>query len=67
MPTNLFDPIRHQVDLLKVEVGIYLLGNIYRVADIDLPGVHFVLLVGRCPSFSIWFLVYLLLLYEFYS
>jgi hypothetical protein len=39
--TNLFDPMRHHVDHRKVEVGIQLLGNIYLVADIIPPGVHF--------------------------
>jgi hypothetical protein len=65
--TNLFDQIRHQVDLWKVEVGIYLLGNIYLVADIIPPGFDFAPLLGRRPSFSIWFLVYLSLLHEFCS
>jgi hypothetical protein len=51
--TNLFDQIRHQVDLWKVEVGIYLLGNIYLVADIIPPGFDFAPLLGRRPSFSI--------------
>jgi len=49
----LFDPMRHQVDLRKVEVGIQLLGNIYLVADIIPPGVNFVPLLGRRPSFNI--------------
>jgi len=65
--TNLFDPMRHQVDLRKVEVGIQLLGNIYLVADIVPPGVHFAPLLRRRPSFSICFLVYLSLLHEFHS
>jgi len=65
--TNLFDPVRHQVDLRKVEVGIYLLGNIYLVADIIPPGVDFALLLGWRPSFSICFLIYLLLLHELRS
>jgi hypothetical protein len=65
--TNLFDPMRHQVDLRKVEVGIQLLGNIYLVADIIPPGVHFGPLLGRHLSFSICFLVYLSLLHEFRS
>jgi hypothetical protein len=34
--TNLFDPLRHQVDLQEVEVDIELLGIIYLVADIIL-------------------------------
>ena len=65
--TNLFDPMRHQVDLRKVEVGIQLLRNIYLVADIIPPGVHLVPLLGRCPRFSICLLIYLSLLYEFRS
>ena len=65
--TNLFDPMRHQVDLRKVEVGIQLLGNIYLVADIIPPGVHFAPLLGLRPRFSICFLVYLSLLHEFRS
>ena len=67
LSTNLFDPMRHQVDLRKVEVGIQLLGNIYLVADIFSPGVHVAPLLGRRPSFSICFLVYLSLLHEFRS
>jgi hypothetical protein len=55
--TNLFDPMRHQVNLRKVEVGIQLFVNIYLVADIIPPGVHFAPLHGRCPSFSMCFLV----------
>jgi hypothetical protein len=65
--TNLFDPVRHQVDLRKVEVGIKLLGNIYLVADIIPPGVHFSPLLRWRPSFSICFLVYLSLLHELRS
>jgi hypothetical protein len=65
--TNLFDPMRHQVDLRQVEVGIQLLGNIYLVADIIPSVVHFAPLLRRCPSFSICFLVYLSLLHEFRS
>ena len=61
--TNLFDSMRHQVDLQKVEVRIYLLGNMYLVADIILPGFHFAPLPGRHPSLSICFLVYLSLLH----
>jgi hypothetical protein len=38
--TNLFDPMRDQVELWNVEVGIQLLGNIYLVADIIVPGIH---------------------------
>ena len=65
--TNLFGPMRHQVDLRKVDLGIQLLGNIYLVADIIPPGIHFALLHGRRPRFSICFLVYLSLLHEFHS
>ena len=65
--TNLFGPMRHQVDLRNVEVGIQLLGNIYLVADIIRPGVHFMPLLGLRPSFSICFLFYLSLLHEFHS
>jgi hypothetical protein len=65
--TNLFDAMRHQVDLRKVEVGIQLLGNIYLVADIIPPGVDFAPLLGVPPSLSICFLVYLSLLHEFRS
>jgi len=65
--TNLLDPMRHQVDLRKVEVGIQLLGIRYPVADIIPPGVHFAPLLGWHPSFSKWFRVYLSLLYEFHS
>jgi hypothetical protein len=65
--TNLFDPMRHQLDLQKVEVGIQLLGKIYLVADIILPVIPFALLLGPCPRFIICFLVYLSLLHEFHS
>jgi len=65
--TNLFDPMRHQVDLQTVEVGIQLLGDIYLVADIIPPGVHLAALLGQRRSFSICFLVYLSLLHEFRS
>jgi len=49
--TDLVDPVEHQVDLRKVEVGIEHLGNIYLVADINAPGIYFVLHLGRRPSF----------------
>jgi hypothetical protein len=65
--TNLFNPMRHQVDFWKVEVGILLLGNIYLVANIIPPGVHFAPLLRRSPSFNICFLVYLSRLHEFCS
>jgi hypothetical protein len=63
--TNLFDPMRLQVDLRKVEVSIQLLGNIYLMADIIPPGIHFAPLHGRRPSFSSYFLVYLSLFHKF--
>ena len=40
LSTNLFHPMRHQVDLQKDEVGILPLGDIHLGADIILPGVH---------------------------
>jgi hypothetical protein len=55
--TNLFDPMRHQGDLQKLEVSIQLLGNIFLVADITPLYIHFAQLLGRCPSFNICFLV----------
>jgi len=61
--TNLFDSMRHQVDLRKHEVGIQLFGNIYLVADIIPPGIDFALLLGLRPSLSICFLVYRSLLH----
>jgi hypothetical protein len=65
--TNLFDPVRHQVDLRKVEVGIQHFGQIYLVADIILPGVLFAPLLRRNLSFSICFLLYHSLLNKFRS
>ena len=67
IPMNLFDPMRLRVDLPKVQVGIQLLGNINLVADIIPPGVCFAPLLRQRPSFSICFLVYHSLLYEFRS
>jgi hypothetical protein len=64
---NLFDPVRHQVDVWKVEVRILLLGNVYLVADILSPGVHFAPLLGMCPTLGVCFLIYLSLLYVFHS
>jgi hypothetical protein len=57
--------MKHQVDLRKVDVGIEHLGNIYLVADIILPGIHYGPLLGQDPGFSVCFLVYLVLLHEF--
>ena len=65
--TNLFDRMRHRVDLEIVDVGTSLLGIIYLVADIIPPGVHSSPVLGWHPSFSICFLVSLLLLHEFHS
>ena len=65
--TNLFDPMRHQVDLVKVEVGIQPLGNIYLVADKIPRGIDFTQLLGWRPSFSICFVVWLSILPEICS
>jgi hypothetical protein len=65
--TNLFDPMRHQLDRRKVEVGIQLLGNVYLVSDVIPPGVHCAPLLRRRPSFSIRLLIYLSLLDQFRS
>jgi hypothetical protein len=65
--TYLFNQMKHQVDRRKVAVGIQLLGNIYLVADIIPPGIHFAPLLGWRPSFSICFLGSLSLLHEFRS
>jgi hypothetical protein len=65
--TNLFGPMRHIVDLQKVDVGIQPIGNIYLAADIILPGIHFTPVLGRLPRISIRFLVYLSLLHSFRS
>ena len=62
--TNLFDPMRQQVNYRKDEVSIKLLGNIYLVGYIFPPGVHCAPLLGRRPSFSICFLIYHLLLHK---
>jgi len=64
---NLCDPMRHQVDLQKVDIGIYLRGKIYLLSDILPPGIHFAQLLGLCSRFSICFLVYLSLHHEFHS
>jgi hypothetical protein len=63
--TNLFDRMRHQVDLQKVEVGMQLFGNIYLVDNTIPPGVHFAAHLGRRLSFSICFLVNLSLVHDF--
>jgi hypothetical protein len=65
--TNLFDQMRHPVDLRKVEVGIQLRGDIYVVANIILLGVYLAPLLRRSPSFSMCFLVYLSLIHLFCS
>jgi len=54
---SLFSLKGDQVDHRKVEVSIQLLRNVYPVPDMLLPGVHFVPLLGRHPSFSICFLL----------
>jgi len=65
--TDMFDTMRHQVDLRKVEVSIKLLGNIYLMAEIIPPGVHLALLLELRQSFGTCFLGYLSLLHEFCS
>ena len=65
--TNLSDPVKHQVDLLKVEVGIELLGNIHLVADIIPRDIHPSPLLALCPSVRNCFLVYVSLLLNFHS
>jgi len=65
--TNLVDPMRHQVDFRKVEFGIQLLRNIYPVADVIPPGVHFAPLLGWHARLIIGFLIYLSHLHEFHS
>ena len=65
--THLFEPVRHQVDLRKVEVRVKLFGNIYLVAEIIPPGVHLALLLGCRPYFSICFVIYLSLLHKLRS
>jgi hypothetical protein len=56
--TNLYDPLRHQLGLRKVDVGIQLFTNIYFVADIILPGVHLAPFLGPPPSFNICSYIY---------
>jgi len=61
---NLFNPMRHQVDHWKVEIGAQHFGIIHLVADMIPPDVHFALVLGRSPGFSICLLVYLSLLQQ---
>jgi hypothetical protein len=65
--TNLFNAMEHHLALRKVEVSIKLIGNLNHAADLMPKGVHFAPVLGRPPSFSIRFLVYLSLLHEFLS
>jgi hypothetical protein len=65
--TNLFGPMRHQVDLRKAEVSILLFRNIYLLADIMPPEDHFAPLLGRRPTISVCFLVHRSLLHKFRS
>jgi len=62
--TNLFDRVKHDVDLRNVDVGISLFGYLNLLFDINLPGAHFMPLLAQHPSISICVLVYLLLLHE---
>ena len=64
--TNLFNPMRHQVDLRNVEVLLEPLPNICLVAAIILAGIHFAPLLAQHAIFSICLLMHLLLLHEFY-
>jgi len=57
--TIMFGPMGHQVDHRKVVPIIYFIRNLYSVDEIIPPGIHFASLSGWCPSFIIWFLVYL--------
>jgi hypothetical protein len=63
--TNLFDLLRHQVDLRSVEDGLELLGKIDLVAGIIRPGVLFLPHLGQRPRFSVCFVVHISLLHEF--
>ena len=54
---NLFNPMRHQVDLRKVEVGIQLLGNIYLVEWACLSSASLYIIKSLGPEHSlIWLL-----------
>jgi hypothetical protein len=64
---TLFDPVTHQVFYQQDEVVINLIGHHNHVADIILPGVHFMPLFGQCRSFSIWLLISISLPYKFRS
>jgi hypothetical protein len=55
--TKLFAPLKHQVDLRKVEIHIYRLGISDLVADTIPQGMEFVPLHGLHPSFTISFFV----------
>jgi hypothetical protein len=52
------------VDFWNVAVIIQCHGNIYLVADLSLPDMHCAPLVGLRPSYSMCFLIDLLLLHE---
>jgi hypothetical protein len=65
--TNQMEPMRNQVVFRKAEVSILLFGIIYLMAQQLPPEVHLAPQLGRHPSISIWFLVYLLLLHVILS
>jgi hypothetical protein len=63
--TNMFDSMSYQVHLRKVAVAVYILDNIFLVADRVQAGVHFTPILGWCPSFGIYFLADLSLVAKF--
>jgi hypothetical protein len=67
MLMNLINPMRYQVDLGKVTVGLQLVGNVHVVGNILTPGVHFMPHLRQHPSFGIFILVYLLMLQQLHS
>jgi hypothetical protein len=62
--TNVFDRIRHQVDLRQVAVSFEHLGKLYLSDNRIHPGDHFLPLLGWHLSFSICFLVNFSLVHE---
>jgi len=65
--TKLFNPMWHEVDIQKAEVGMYHLGNIYLMADIIPPAIQLAPLLEQRPSFTMGMHVYLLVRHEFCS
>jgi hypothetical protein len=64
---SLFDLMRHQLDLRKVALGIYLLGNIYSGSDVIPSGIRLTPLHTPSPHFSNCFLFCVSLLDKFRS